>query len=207
MSLSNWEIAVYALFESGGHERLVPTEDVALKCFKMLPKLFSWVKYPEFPDKDIVRVALTDARKEKVGMLVEGRAGRWMGHGTTQTGQAPDGWRLTPAGVDWIKENISRLRTELGVVEHRSTRQERERRLNRIRNHKLFEEFTADPSGFAPSVGIMADMLRCRVDAERAVWTRRLDDARALAVLAADEAIATFIERCRAEYEKQAAKD
>jgi hypothetical protein len=60
--LKNWEIAVYALFLEGGTSKPIHTEDIALACFRLAPDAFSWIRHVEYPDKDIARVALTDAR-------------------------------------------------------------------------------------------------------------------------------------------------
>jgi hypothetical protein len=73
----NRDLVVYALGILGGEFQRVHTEDIALKCHELFPDVFSWTRYPEIPDKDIARVALTDARKVKYGRLVEGRAGMW----------------------------------------------------------------------------------------------------------------------------------
>ena len=98
-ALPNRELVVYALFLLGGDTNRVHTEDVALKCFELCPQSFSWVKHAEYPDKDIVRVALTDARKEHYGALVEGRAGQRHGlTAKTKRGPVPDGWILTATG-------------------------------------------------------------------------------------------------------------
>jgi len=70
---ANRELVVYCLYVVGGATERVHTEDLALKCWELFPDSFSWTKYPNYPDKDIVRVALTDARKEKYGALVSGR--------------------------------------------------------------------------------------------------------------------------------------
>lgn len=76
----NRELVVYALSVLGGDSKPIHTEDIALKCHELFPESFSWTKHPEIPDKDIVRVALTDARKRQHGVLVEGRTGQRQGH-------------------------------------------------------------------------------------------------------------------------------
>ena len=102
---NNWEIAVYALFLQGGLSRHIHTEDVALKCFELAPDAFSWVRHPQFPDKDIARVALTDARKSGRGTLVSGRAGQGKrGSGSADGTAATDGWILTEAGATWVAD-------------------------------------------------------------------------------------------------------
>lgn len=103
--LSNWEIAVYILHTLGGGMRLIPTEDIAKRCFEIAPDSFSWNKYSQYPDKDVARKALFDARKEK--NLVRGRAGRGRGQsGRTNVGPAADGWSLTSEGARWVSDNI-----------------------------------------------------------------------------------------------------
>ncbi len=162
----NWEVAAFALFALGGGEKFVHTEDVALKCFELAPGSFSWIRHPQLPDKDIARVALTDARKEKAGALVTGRAGRGVRQSTGGAyGSKSDGWRLTEAGVRWCLENAPRFGSQLGVVGPRAHRQEALQKLQRIRSHSLFKEFQSSPSNTDFTVGSLADLFRCRVDA------------------------------------------
>ena len=94
-----------------------------MKCFELFPSSFSWVKYPNYPDKDIVRVALTDARKERYGGRVEGRAGTKRGL-SSKTNRDPieDGWILTSRGREWIRvnlKNLERITGTIGSKEHR----------------------------------------------------------------------------------------
>ena len=69
-----------ALYESGGVASKVHTEDIAIKAHEMFPDSFSWTKYPDRVDKDIVRVALVEAARKLNGAMVEGRSGRGRGH-------------------------------------------------------------------------------------------------------------------------------
>jgi len=86
---ANRELVVYGLYVAGGATERVHTEDLALKCWELFPDSFSWTKFAQYPDKDIVRVALTDARKEKYGALVNGRVeGHAAGTGVPQAGAA-----------------------------------------------------------------------------------------------------------------------
>ena len=198
MALTNLEIAVYALFLQGGGTRSVHTEDVALKCFELAPESFSWVKYPNNPDKDIARVALTDARKEKIGPLVTGRAGRGKGHFTnTQLKGSLDGWRLNAKGIAWVKENEERLAAELKQKQPKSHRQEIQQHLSRVREHVLYKNFKDQPNGFVPTLGPLAELLRCRVDAERVVWHKRFESLRNQALLAKQLDIIDFVDVCQ----------
>jgi hypothetical protein len=83
-----FEVVVMAVSELGGAGRSVDTEDIAIRCHQLAPSLFSWRKYPAQANLEIVRVSLSDAKKQKNGQLVSG-SGR-------------DGWRLTRKGLDWL---------------------------------------------------------------------------------------------------------
>ena len=96
--IPNSELVVYVLSLLGGESKSVHTEDIALKCHELFSDSFSWTKYPDRPDKEVVRTGLMDARKEKHGQLVKGRSGR-------EIHKVPDGWMLTEAGIEWLKKN------------------------------------------------------------------------------------------------------
>jgi hypothetical protein len=200
--IANWEIVVHALHVLGGGLRFIPTEDVAIKCFKIAPDAFSWVKYPQYPDKDVVRHALIRARDE--GGLVRGRAGRGKGQ-TARVNSDPalDGWSLTAEGAKWILAHGKRLEGLLESREPGSHRQELLQKLDRISRHALFQEFLDKPEGFAPSLGAMAELFRCRVDSEQSTWDKRFDMVMSQAEMAQDLKIIDFVKRCIASVKIQ----
>lgn len=195
--LINLEIAVYALHLSGGASKPVRTEDVALKCFELAPESFSWVHHPQYPDKDIVRVALTDARKAKSGALVTGRAGTGIRVVPQSRGElSTDGWMLNEAGVKWVLSNEERLSMELGQKGTNYQRQELLRKIQRVRAHRLFSTYRSSPKQFKPSLGELADLLRCRVDAESAIWSKRIDLLKNQALLVQQDDVISFVLSC-----------
>lgn len=203
--IPNRHLVVYALYLLGGESKRVHTEDIAVKCFELAPSSFSWTRYPQYPDKDIVRVALTDAHKQQHGCLVEGRTGQRTGLATkTNRDPVPDGWILTPGGVEWVRVNASRFERSVATQEAKEHRQGLLRQLRRLRDHQLFRDFQAAPDRFAPTIGDLADLLRCRVDAAPAVWTRRLEKHRGQAQAAGQGDVVEFLERCQAAYQGQA---
>jgi hypothetical protein len=202
--IPNRELVVYALGLLDGDSKRIHTEDVAVKCHQLFPASFSWTKYPQYPDKDIVRVALTDARKKKYGALVEGRAGQKKGlSAKTKRNPIPDGWILTQGGIAWVRENATRLDQMAGSDHVREHRQKRLQQLKRIREHNLFVQFQKDPDHFVPSIGEMADMLRCRVDAERQIWMTRLQTIRSRAQMAGNQEIVLFVIKCEEVLDKK----
>ncbi len=84
-----FEVAVMAIHLLGGATRSVDTEDAAMKCHELAPNLFSWQKYKDQINLELVRVSLSDAKKPKNGGLLSG-SGR-------------EGWRLSSKGLDWIR--------------------------------------------------------------------------------------------------------
>jgi hypothetical protein len=77
--LSNIDVVLYALYKLDGHMRKVHTEEIAYDAYKLAKERFGWrlqqFREMDLPDKELVRMSLMDAAKEKYGCLVEGRAG------------------------------------------------------------------------------------------------------------------------------------
>ena len=201
-SLPNRELVVYALSLLGGESQRIHTEDVAIKCHELFPDSFSWVKYPNLPDKDIVRVALTDARKQKYGALVDGRAGQSKGHyAQTSRGPSSDGWILTPEGTSWLNANKIRIENLVGKSHGKTHRQRLLKKLKKVKDHKLYRDFVENENEFNASIGDLADLLSCRVDADPHVWRKRFDVLMNVAVSAEQDDVQRFLARCEHSYE------
>jgi hypothetical protein len=97
---SNKDIAVIALYSCGGALRHVHLEDVAIRAAQLLPRTFSWKKYPEQINLEAVRLAL------KGGLSSTDKR---------VTGGIKDGWMLTPKGLTWCMKN-SELGRDQGLL-------------------------------------------------------------------------------------------
>jgi hypothetical protein len=95
-ALTRPEAATIALLQCGGDRTKVDTEDAAVQAGSLAPGLFSWVKFPDRIDKEIVRVALSDAKLKKSWVL----------------GSHSQGWMLTPAGVTFARANAERVKQQ-----------------------------------------------------------------------------------------------
>lgn len=93
--VTQMQLVSLALYLLGGAGTVVDTEDVAVRADQLAPGRFSWRKYPDQINLELVRVALNDARKKEAGGLVRG------------TGRG--GWSLTVAGRRWAEENLHRV--------------------------------------------------------------------------------------------------
>jgi hypothetical protein len=89
------ELVALALYLLGGGRTVIDTEDVAVQVHQIAPGRFSWRKYTDQINLELVRVALSDARKRDYGSLVRG------------TGRS--GWSLTVAGQRWAEDSAPRL--------------------------------------------------------------------------------------------------
>lgn len=122
-SLKQTELVTLAVYLLGGDVSPIDTEDVAVKAHELAPTRFSWRKYTEQINLELVRVSLSDAKKEKYGARVDGPGER--------------GWTLTSAGLDWAKRtvdsvpemNLRRIREDGrgGGIQEQRWRRERER--------------------------------------------------------------------------------
>jgi len=90
-SLRQYHVVTAALHQLGGGARAIDTEDVAVRAYELAPQLFCWQKYPQHINLELVRVALSDAKKPKNGGLTSG-SGR-------------NGWRLTQRGLAWVQQS------------------------------------------------------------------------------------------------------
>lgn len=128
INFTNPEIVTIALSECGGASAPVETEDVAIKAFEMSPSRFSWKKYKDQINLELVRVCLSDAKKPKNGSLV--------------FGSGSQGWSLSPAGVSWTIEHSDRsasISEEKPRVESKS-QSPREQRWRRERDRLMLTQ-------------------------------------------------------------------
>lgn len=116
MSLTRPEAVTLALYSLGGGDAPADTEDIAVRVAGLVPGMFAWRKYPDLIDKELVRVALSDARLKK----------KWV-VGSHDRG----GWVLTPAGQEFARANEGSLSGPKQA--RRSGRDERQFERERVR--------------------------------------------------------------------------
>jgi hypothetical protein len=182
------ELVVLALYMIGGGERVVDTEDVAVKVHEIAPGRFSWRKYPEQINLELVRVALSDAGKPKNGALVDG------------TGKS--GWSLTAAGQRWGEAHAPRLlgRDLTKQRAERSAGSVDERRWQRERVRMLATEAWRQWDAAQDGAGISREAAHdvFRIDRYVTGRARELKVNRVRAMFADDEDLAPFVEAAAA---------
>jgi len=194
--LSNPEIAVYALALLGGATNTVYTEEIAAKCFELLPSRFGW-RLPKFrekgwPDKEVARSALEDAQKDK-------KHEPWVA-GDSARDLADDGWRLAPHGVAWLRENEDRIRKALGLEGSELPRVDSQRLRKRIMITPLFDRFSETGSLHDAPKFLFTDLLCCNPDAENETIAELFQRLLAQAELLRDQVILDFLYACEAEF-------
>lgn len=90
--LANHEIVTIAVYLLGGEREPVDTEDVAKKVNELAPGRFTWRKYKDQINLEVVRVYLSDAKKKTKGAYL-------IGLGNT-------GWTLSEAGLAFVRTNV-----------------------------------------------------------------------------------------------------
>lgn len=117
------EIVALAAYLTGADREKVDTEDIAVKANEIAPGRFSWRKYKEQIDLDLIYKHLWDLTQDDKGALV--------------TGSKKGGWMLTPAGTAFAEREVSKLET---LQEARVKRPRNEELwLGRERNRMLAE--------------------------------------------------------------------
>lgn len=174
--LPNPRIAVLALHALGGATSRQTTQDVALRCFKMAPRRFSWKKHPNYPSDKTAFDALNDAKKAKNGKLV--------------AGGGKEDWILTPAGIAWCDQHEQEL-GEASVSGPSQLTDPELQSLRRLRRHRLFEVWKA--GGEPPPQELVADAVRLLPDAQWAAVRRKAEDLSAAARSAELDDVESFL--------------
>jgi hypothetical protein len=181
--LTQCEIVTLAVHLLGGDQHAVDTEDVAIKVHELAPGRFSWRKYPEQINLELVRVYLSDAKKPEKGGLL-------LGSGRT-------GWSLTKAGLNWAQEAAqqsagqdltrSRAQSRAGSIDENRWRRER----SRIQLSPAWKLWVGQNQ--KPSAREAAEVFR--IDSYAVGPIREKKITRLLAMFDEDQEIAPFLNR------------
>jgi hypothetical protein len=119
-SPSQAKVVTLAVYSLGGAQRAIDTEDIAIEAHRLAPGRFSWKKYPHQINLELIRVFLSDAKKNEL-VIGSGRTG----------------WRLTQRGLKWaeqVSETVgefssarTRAQSRSGSIDEQRWRRERSR--------------------------------------------------------------------------------
>jgi hypothetical protein len=112
--LANHEVVTLAVYLLGGEREPVDTEDVAKRANEIAPGRFTWRKYKDQINLEVVRVYLSDAKKKAKGEYL-------IGSGNT-------GWSLSEAGLAFAREHAGAVETLEAAQPRRNVGQDRVRR-------------------------------------------------------------------------------
>ncbi len=179
--LTQVELVTWAVCLLGGAQKRVDTEDVAVKVFGLAPKRFSWRKYPDQINLELVRVYLSAAKDVE--------------HGELLVGSGRTGWSLTRKGLAWVRSAESALQERHGAASGKQSqagsidanRQARERK--RILSMPAWTRWaTGDRS-------VAVDEAReiSRIDSYSTASVREAKMTRMRAMFSDDEQISAFL--------------
>ncbi len=193
--LKSMHIAVYALSLLGGTHKKIHTEDIAKKCMEVAPNRFRWERY-DYPDKELVRKALVHASEKKNGSLVAGRSGM------EQRGKSRDGWQITPAGAEWLRNNESIFENALTRSAGTTIpRREAQRFLKTIRSDPAFQIFLSQRNLSDVSRYMFTDLLNCSPDSPQETIRVKFDRLHSIAELVNDEQVLKFLGACKIQFD------
>jgi len=195
--LSNMDIALFALYKKGGISLRVHTEEIAWEAYQLAKERFSWrmLKFRQmgFPDKTPVRFALEQAKKKENGKLVSGRSGG-------DAGGELEGWRFTPQGAIWIKENETRILESLKQKVPNVPKREAVRFIKKIKIDAFFKYFRETGDLAEASQYMFTDMLVCAPDASKIIIKQKFEQLYSNAELVNDLEILDFLNACKEKF-------
>lgn len=188
--LSNIDVALLALYDLGGAQKAIHAEDVALRCWKLVPERFSWKKYREFPDVEPARFALEDAAKPRYGelarLVLRKIAGKPQAH-----------WMLTAAGVEYVHAHMEQFQALMAaparIAAHHT---ESDQLVFSLEKHAAFKKYAATGTCDSVEPYEFTDMLRCSLDASPKVLRGRLESLKARLAAARKPKVIDFLEAC-----------
>ncbi|MEX2028003.1 MAG: hypothetical protein WD988_00705 [Candidatus Curtissbacteria bacterium] len=192
--LTNIEIVLYALFLLGGTTKKIPYERIAIKSFELDRSRFSWRLYPEYPDAEITRKALSDAKRTKNGGLVRGRYGRATGD------LVADGWIFTPEGIIWVEKNRMRVAQSLGINQNQVNRTEISKKLKELESSVAFKKYLHDNACMNIKPYEFTDFLNASLDTPPSILRDRIDKLSALAKTGKKQKLLDFITQCEKHF-------
>jgi hypothetical protein len=151
-------------------------------------------KYHNYPDKEVTRMALEDAAKEKNGSLVQGKYARDI---------SKDGWVLSPKGVRWLSRHNARIRSALNMKGSQQSRlppTEVKRLRSRMLREDAFRSYKDNGSLEKVSLFMFTDMLQCSPDAPKDLIQFKFDRLLAQAELTQDTEILGFLHECHLHF-------
>ena len=192
--LSNMDIALFALYKLGGISKKIHTEYIAWEAYQLAKERFSW-RLPEFrekgfPDKTPVRFALEQGKKKEFGKLVTGRAGGDINRPELE------GWRFTPQGAEWIKDNEGRILKLIGQKAPDLPKLVAERFVKQLKNDTSFVSFQKNRNLDEVSSYMFTDMLACAPDASKEIIRQKFERIVSTANLVNDKEILQFLDAC-----------
>lgn len=184
--ISSKDITLYALYLLGGWQKRVHTEDIALKCFELAPSLFSWVKYPKYPDIQPVRFAL-----EKAKNLVLGESER------STKKDSIGGWMLKDSGVDWINTNIRRIEASLGAHKPTGNRLDSDRKIKALLNSDAYQKYLTRKEKAKISFPEFTESLICTVNTQKEVIVDRIELLLSIAEQSNIDKVSEYLRFCK----------
>jgi len=195
---ANKEIVLFALYELGGAQGPVQTEDVAHRVFQypIGRQKYCWEKYQIYPDKERIARELRRFKNWKGVCYVKGHVN------IGARDDRIDGWLLTSAGVEHVKQIEPRLRKAVGGEAGSISIYKADEVRKRIKESTCFKLFQIDASLTNAADHHFTDMLYCLPDASdekiRAAFDALLGNAKAVEA----EDLVAFLETARKRFKK-----
>jgi hypothetical protein len=169
VEITNKDLVLFALYELGGAQKLVHTEDVAVQVFRypLGKQWYQWERYAEYPDKERVARELRRLKNAKGTAFVKGHVN--IGAKKDRL----DGWMLTAAGVDRIRAIEKQIMAGLGKEEVTHCKYKLDKLIRRITTTSCYQIYLKDPTLSEAKDHDFTDMLYCLPDAS----SQRVQDA------------------------------
>lgn len=193
--LSLKELIIFGIYSVLKKGETCTFERLVAECFTNFPKVFSFKRYPQWPDSLKLDRPLRKLRAE--GLIVGGAGGRY----------SPGEFQLTEFGEQKAKEVEDILNNRKPTISPKKTkpagRSVDEKLLNYLKENPKFKEFVENPDSFSISESEFRNILRCTLETSERVLKQNLEYYKNVAKSFNEKEIVNFLTVCEKKFIKK----
>lgn len=159
--LHSKHLILFAISSIIANNEICTFERLVAECFNRFPKVFSFKRYPQWPDSMKLDRQLRTLREE--GLII---------------GTARDHFELTEAGkliATEIKTNLTSARKRGQIKTSPTVRSAEDRIIEFLKTNKLFHNYCENPQNFRITETQTRNLLRCTLETPRRVVKQNLE--------------------------------
>lgn len=188
LNFSNTDLITFAIYSILKNKETCTFERLVAECFTKFPKVFSFKRYPQWPDSLKFDRPLRTLRAK--GILVGGAGGTY----------SPGEFQLTEFGIEKAK-SIEKALSSGSFSGKKNKKEERprsvdEKAIKYLKENLLYKKYINNPIDFSATESELRSMLRCTLETPKRIIKQNLIYYKNVAKSYNEVQILNFLELC-----------